>query len=709
VVAVGLVLSAVFVPCAFISGITGQFFRQFALTIAASTVISAFNSLTLSPALTALLLRPRDKETAPPLPRLAFAVLGGWAAWLWLTPHVRGNPWAAAALGAVGGWLVGWPLNRLLGAGFRAFNAGFVRVTGWYTRAVGLALRGSLVALLVYAGLLFLTYDQFRRTPKGFIPAQDMGYLMVNVQLPDSASMERTERVMRKLQQAALKDPGILHATYIAGQSFVLSAAGSNFGSMFINLKDYADRRTPDLSSDAIANRMRVAAAQIPSAMVGVFGPPPVRGVGRAGGFALMVEDRGDVGPHGLQKQAEAVTGRGMQLPGLVGLFTVFRANVPQLHVDPNPRECMAKGVSLKDFAETLQVYEGSLYVNDFNRFGRTWQVIVQAEAENRDQPEDLVRLQVRNRRGAMVPLGSLARVREVNGPLVLTRYNMYPAAAVNGMAAPGMSSGQVMEMMQQLCGEVLPQNMSYEWTDISFLEQKAGNTAMIIFAFAVVMVFLVLAAQYESWSLPLAVILVVPMCLLCAITGVNVARMDINIFTQVGFVVLVGLASKNAILIVEFAKVQHERGAPLTEATLEACKLRLRPIIMTSFAFILGVLPLLVSHGAGMEMRRALGVAVFSGMLGVTLFGVFLTPVFFYAIGRLSGAGPFAVPAVRRAGAAALDVLRLGPVWRAGAAAWRRGATGRKRTIRVQAPTPKDANGDSPHPPAPVARVSDH
>jgi multidrug efflux pump len=667
VVAVGLVLSAVFVPCAFISGITGQFFRQFALTIAASTIISAFNSLTLSPALTALLLRARDKETAPPLPRLAFALVGGWAGSEWLSTALAWDPWLAAALGAVAGWVVGRPINQVLRWAFRLFNAGFARVTGVYTRLVGLALRGCAIVLLLYAGLVALTYSEFRRTPRGFIPQQDMGYLMVNVLLPDSASAERTQKVMQQLTDIALETPGIRHATGISGQSFVLSASGSNFGSMFINLKDYSLRRTPDVSSEAIANTLRQRFGnEVPSAMVAVFGPPPVRGVGRAGGFAIMIEDRGDVGPQGLQKQTEAVIRRGMEQPGLVGLFSVFRANVPQLHIDPDPRECMARGVSLKDFADTLQIYEGSLYVNDFNLFGRTWQVIVQAEPEFRDQPEDLIRLQVRTRRGSLVPLGSLARIREVNGPLVLTRYNMYPAASINGLAAPGMSSGQVIDVMQRVAGEVLPQNMAYEWTDMSFLEQRAGNTAMIIFAFAVVMVFLVLAAQYESWSLPLAVILVVPLCLLCAITGVNIAHMDINIFTQIGFVVLVGLASKNAILIVEFAKQKHEHGVPLSEATLAACRLRLRPIVMTSLAFILGVVPLLIGHGAGAEMRRALGNAVFSGMLGVTLFGIFLTPVFFYVIGRVTGTRLFALPGVRRASAAVLDVLYLGPVWRA-------------------------------------------
>ncbi len=716
VIAVGLVLSAVFVPCAFISGITGQFFRQFALTIAVSTIISAFNSLTLSPALTALLLRPQDKELAPPLPRLAFALIGGWLGWEWLTPWLdrgmerlpvaldvlRGAPpyalvLTAVLVGAVVGDLVGRPLNRLLGRFFRVFNAGFGKATEGYVRLVGSLLRVSVVVLVVYGGLLALTYYKFQRTPKGFIPSQDMGYLMVNVQLPDAASMQRTDQVMRQIEQIVLRTPGIRHVTGISGQSFVLNAAGSNFGSLFINLKNYPERRDPSLSSDAIAQKLRQDFdREIYDASVAVFGPSPVRGVGRAGGFAIMIEDRGDFGPQALQEHIENLVRAGNQQkrqvfagslveqPLLVGMFSVFRANVPQLHIDPNPGACMMRGVSLKDFADTLQVYEGSLYVNDFNRFGRTWQVIVQAEARFRQRPETLPKLMIRNSRGAMVPVGSLADQHEVNGPLVLNRYNMYPAASINGMAGPGFSSGQAIALMQRLAEEELPQAMSYEWTDMSYLELLAGHTAMIIFAFAVVMVFLVLAAQYESWSLPLAVILVVPMCLLSAIIGVNVADMDINIFTQIGFVVLVGLASKNAILIVEFAKVQRHEGLSRREATLAACKLRLRPIVMTSLAFILGVLPLLISRGAGAEMRRTLGTAVFSGMLGVTLFGIILTPIFFSTVDWLGESRLFASPWLRRLSRIMLSILRLEFLWRRGLLQGA-GVGGRGAGIRTQ------------------------
>jgi multidrug efflux pump len=684
VIAVGLVLSAVFVPCAFISGITGHFFRQFALTISVSTVISAFNSLTLSPALAALLLRRHTSKRAPLLPRLVFLIGGGWVGWTYLTGWCMGwliygaqrlpasladflqpaLPWAAAAIVAVAGAAAGWLTARF-------FNAAFVVATRWYTRAVGLTLRLSVVALGVYGVLVGATIWRFRETPKGFIPAQDMGYLMVNVQLPDSASAERTDVVMQQLQDIARQTPGVLHATAIRGQSFVLNAYGSNFGSMFINLDDYYNRRDPALASDVIAARLwKEFAETISDAQVAVFGPPPVRGAGRAGGFAFMIEDRGDLGAQELQKQTENLVRRangigsdGKPTPptGVTGVFSVFRANVPQLRIEPDARECLIKGVRMKDFADTLAIYQGSTYVNDFNLFGRTWQVIVQADFRYRDQVEDLARLKVRNSQGKMVPLGSLASVREVNGPLVLTRYNMYPAASLNGSAAPGMSSFDAIAVMQKLANKEVPRGMAYEWTDMSYLEVKSGDDATKIFGFAVLMVFLVLAFQYENWSLPLAVILVVPMCILGSLTGVAIAGDDINIFTQIGLVVLVGLASKNAILIVEFAKVQRESGVPRRQATLEACKLRLRPIIMTSLAFILGVLPLMISHGAGFEMRRTLGTAVFSGMLGVTLFGVFLTPVFFFTIDNLGETRLFRSPAMQTTSRLLLDIATLG------------------------------------------------
>ncbi len=690
VIAVGLVLSVVFVPCAFISGITGQFFRQFALTIAVSTAISTFNSLTLSPALSAVLLRPRGTTTASPLPWLAFPLCGGFAGWVWLAEWFV--PWARAAwaalppqvaaefgsvqsgfaptFGALAGFAAGAAsgaaLNRLIGFGFRLFNRGFQTATSAYARLIGGLLRVSVLVLLVYGGLLGLTWLGFTRTPQGFIPSQDMGYLLVSVQLPDSASKERTTEIMREATEISRAVPGVKHCSAIVGQSFILNAFGSNFGTMFVNLKNYDQRRDPAQSSDAIANRLRGEfARRLHGATLAVFPPPPVRGVGRAGGFTFIVEDRGDAGPIALQQQTDNLVREGMKTPGIQGLFSVFRANVPQYRVTPDPRQCMVKGVSLKEFADTLQIYQGSLYVNDFNRFGRTWQVIVQADAKFRDRPEYVGRLHARNDRGGMTPLGSLAEIEEVNGPLVLTRYNMYPAATVNGTSSPGVSSGQAIEIMQNLAAAHLPANMAYEWSEMSYLELLAGNTATVIFGFAVVMVFLVLAAQYESWSLPLAVILVVPMCLLSAIVGVNIAHLDINIFTRVGFVVLVGLASKNAILIVEFAKARRESGASRRDATVEACRLRLRPIIMTSLAFIFGVLPLMVSHGAGAEMRHCLGTAVFSGMLGVTLFGVVLTPVFFYSIDALGETRVFARGLAPKIGRVSMKLLTLQPLRR--------------------------------------------
>ena len=757
VIAVALVLSAVFIPCAFITGITGQFFRQFALTISASTIISAFNSLTLSPALTALLLRPVPKQGfgsqggTPPLPRLSFLVAGAILGFFFLAPWLpEGMIWLLSwgmddvetwsgdldlaskilgpVLGAVAGWSVSKLFNWILARIFYWFNWGFKRTTAGYTWAVGHSLAKSSLVLVVYGGMLVLTYGFYQSTPRGFIPGQDMGYLMVAVQLPDGASMDRTDDVMNKMTEITLKVPGVRHATAISGQSFAMNAIGPNFASMFVNLNDYADRRHPRLfpgdtvpmvpSSDVIIQHLnKYYAEQIYDAEVKVFPPPPVRGVGRAGGFAIMIEDRGDLGPEALQKQVEQITRMGIlprmtittkdgksfeggvlknslnlkddKVPkeivlatggndevtipakdiqdfqnheqAVAVLFSVFRANVPQIYIDANRDQTLNRSVNFKDFADTVAVYQGSLYVNDFNLFGRTWQVIVQSDGQFRDDQRHLSRLATRNAKGNLVPLGSLANVRQVNGPLVLTRYNMYPAATINGMAMPNISSKTAIDFMQKLAESELSRDMAYEWTDMSYLELLAGNTAMIIFAFAVVMVFLVLAAQYESWSLPLAVILVVPMCLLSAIAGVKISGKDINIFTQIGFVVLVGLASKNAILIVEYAKRQREAGVPRREATLAACRLRLRPIIMTSFAFILGVAPLMISEGAGFEMRRTLGTAVFSGMLGVTLFGIFLTPAFFYVIDRQSQAPFFGTRIMRGLHAASMYMITLG------------------------------------------------
>jgi multidrug efflux pump len=426
-----------------------------------------------------------------------------------------------------------------------------------------------------------------------------------------------------------------------------------------------------------------------------IFGPPPVRGVGRAGGYMVMIEDRGDLGSQALQGQVENLVELSNQQPELVGSTSVFRANVPQVYLDVDRTALMLKGVQPQDVFQALQVYLGSLYTNDFNLFGRTWQVNVQAEAKYRDQLEDIRRLRVRNASGTMVPIGGVATVREVNGPLVLTRYNMYPSASINGNARPGISSGKAIDVVSALGREELPKSMSFEWTELAYLELQAGNTAMIVFAFSIVMVFLVLAAQFESWSMPLAVILSVPLCILSALIGVNAAGMEINIFTQIGLVVLVGLASKNAILIVEFAKVIRRSGQPIRQATLEACRLRLRPIIMTSMAFILGVLPLLFAHGAGAEMRKSLGMAVFSGMLGVTIFGILLTPVFFYLIDLMSESHVFASPGVRRFGSIALGILTLSYLWRPSRwAEWRPSSPSPEPPSPSPSPPPADGSG---------------
>jgi multidrug efflux pump len=656
------------------------------------------------------------------------------------------------------------PLNWLLSGFFSIFNRGFDFAGRAYTRIVGGLLRVTVLVLIFYVGLLCLTgygyvgfpkgvlsddflakldkgkeYEKFAGLkpfvtfpglPKGFIPSQDMGYLMINVQLPDSASTERTLATLRKMQNIALKTHGIGHTFLISGQSLLLSAFGSNFGSIFVMLDDFHERPQPvterffdwyaqtgiedswrnrfgwppkpaapkpglafktnlerwcrrtfgiknvaSLNSDSIAAALRKKFEdEVPEAMVMVLPPPPVRGVGRAGGFKIMIEDRSSSagsleGLRGLQRatddlvdeanfEIDPASGTRRNRPQFAGMSSVFRANVPQVFVDLNRSSAMTKEVEVQDVFQTLQIYLGSLYVNDFNLFGRTWQVIVQCEQAFRDQVDDIQRLKVRNLHGQMVPLGSLADVREENGPFVLTRYNMYPAAFINGSGSPGTSSRQAIDLMDQIANDALPPSMATEWTEMAYLELLAGNTAMVVFAFAVVMVFLVLAAQYESWSLPLAVILVVPMCLLSAIAGVWIANMDINIFTQIGFVVLVGLASKNAILIVEFAKVHREKGLSVREATLEACRLRLRPIVMTSIAFILGVVPLLLSSGAGAEMRRTLGTAVFSGMLGVTAFGIFLTPVFFYVVETLGETHLFASGPLRKVSDLVLGIL---------------------------------------------------
>ncbi|HWG47333.1 MAG TPA: efflux RND transporter permease subunit [Gemmataceae bacterium] len=662
VVAIGLVLSAVFIPCAFITGIIGQFFRQFALTIAVSTVISAFNSLTLSPALSALLLKRRAKGHFEALPWFAFVPLGAWlghkighhyAAPLLAALNLQApaevldalRVWGPIAAGLLAGLLVGLlelvlglfagqPINFLLGWSFRQFNRAFDFSTTAYTRLVSGLLRVSLLVAVVYGGLLVLTWWGFTQTPTGFIPQQDKGYLLVNVQLPDAASVTRTQDVVRQIEEIALKTDGIKHTVAITGQSILLNANASNFGALYLMLDDFDNRTRANLSSDAIATALQERLAkELPHAIVNIFGAPPVEGLGTAGGFKIIVQDTGDNGLASLQGTADKVVNQGEKNPHLQGVFTSFRADTPWLELIIDRIQAKDRGVSIDDIRTTLESTIGPYYINDFNRFGRTWQVNVQARHTFRQSVDDIKQLKVRNSQNEMVPLADFASVGFASGPVMLMRYNMYPSAAIHADAGPDTSSGQAIAYLQEATEEQLPQTMRTEWTELALLQQQTGDTAMWVFLLAVVLVFLVLAAQYESWSLPLAVILVVPMCLLCAIAGVVMAKMDVNVFTQIGFLVLVGLACKNAILIVEFAKAQRELGMSRKEATLAACQLRLRPIIMTSFAFILGVVPLMLSDGAGAEMRRTLGTAVFAGMLGVTLFGIFLTPVFYYVI----------------------------------------------------------------------------
>jgi hydrophobe/amphiphile efflux-1 (HAE1) family protein len=614
--------------------------------------------LTLSPALAAILLRRKAEgaaydEVLPPAGfPLVGGLLGGLLGYEYLAPSLERayearlalSPWtvpvATAVTAAIAAWIFRRPLNHILARLFRLFNVGFDHSTNVYARSVGGLLRVSVLVLVVYGGLLLLTWWGFTKSPSGFIPAQDKGYLLVNVQLPDAASVERTERVMHRIEELAHKNPGVKNTVAIAGQSILLGANAPNFGAMYVMLDDFHRRAARGLSGEIIAAGLQADFQQeIKDGLVNVLGAPPIDGLGTAGGFKIIVEDRGDNGLKALQAVGETIVDDGSRIPSLAGLFSSFRADTPWIFLDIDRTQAKVQGVSMAEVFATLQDYQGSFYVNDFNRNGRTWQVNVQADARYRKEVDDLKQLKVRNDRAGMVPLATVSSPRWISGPVMIQRYNMYIAAPINGAPAPGVSSGEAIRLMEDSARRQLQQvhAMSCDWTELAKLQLETGNTAMLVFVLAVVLVFLVLAAQYESWSLPLAVILVVPMCLLCSIAGVAVARMDVNIFTQVGFVVLVGLACKNAILIVEYAKAQREGGADSYGATLAACHLRLRPIMMTSFAFILGVVPLVVAVGAGAEMRRTLGTAVFSGMLGVTFFGIFLTPVFYYVIQRAS------------------------------------------------------------------------
>jgi multidrug efflux pump len=661
IIAITLVLSSVFLPSALLGGISGQFYRQFALTIATSMIISAINALTMTPARAVQIFKNRthghgsdagghghdDREA---LPWWGYALLLGWLCgsllWGWFGGKFSGSSatlqWtiyiAMAIPGAVVGGLIAKPANLTLAVFFKWFNRGFDSVTQVYGWMVGRMVRLSVVVLLVYGGLLGLTWAGISRTPVGFIPNQDKGYLLINVQLPDSASLERTTEVMTQIDKIVSKTPGVATTMGVSGQSFVLNAVGSNFGSMFVILDDFKKRGGHDLYSEVIAFKLRRQFFQeILEAQVAVFGAPAVDGLGNSGGFKMMIEDLAGGELSDLQSQADALVAKGNATPGLVGLFNSLRSNAPQLFIDVDRSKCKAMGVSLNDVFNTLQVNLGGYYVNDFNQFGRTWQVNIQADQEFRVQPDDIKALKVRNSHGQMVPLGTLMTIEEVGGPVMITNYNMRTAATINGASLPGVSSGQAIRLMEDLAKSELSQDLTFEWTELTYLQLMEGDAAIFAFISAVLLVFLVLAAQYESWAMPMAVLLVVPMCLLSAVAGLWMWKLDLNIFVQVGFIVLVGLAAKNAILIVDTARRRKSEGMSRYEAAVAAAKDRLRPIIMTSFAFILGVLPLVVSHGAGFEMRRTLGVAVFFGMLGVTFFGIFLTPVFYFVIDWLS------------------------------------------------------------------------
>jgi len=600
VIAIAFGLSAVFVPVAFVSGISGQFYRQFALTIAVATMLSAFNSLTLSPAMCALLLQPKGAEK-------------DWFGKLW---------------------------DRLFGGFFRVFNRIFDRTSHRYGGAVSRLVRRPGVALAAYLALFGGIIIGFRVIPTGFIPAQDKGYLIVAIQLPDGASLERTDAVVRTASEIILGTPGVQFAVAFAGFSGATRANSSNAGAIFVGPKPWEERRNGPTAGQLLATLQQRLSA-IEEATLFVIPPPPVQGLGTSGGFKLLVQDRGGQGLRALQEATDAYVGAARADHHLAGVFTTFRASSPELYADVDRVKAEKLGVPLANVFDTLQVYLGSVYVNDFNRFGRTFQVRAQAEGAYRAEPEDVLRIKTRNVDGGMVPLGSLVRLETHSGSDRIVRYNMFPAAEVQGDAAPGGSQGTAMSTMERLSAQALPPGMQIAWTDLAYQAQLAGNTAIFLFPLCVVFVFLVHSAEYESWTLSLAIILIAPMCLPFALLGIWLRGIDNNLVTQIGFIVLIGLAAKNAVLIVEFARQQQEEGRDRFAAAVEASRLRLRPILMTSFAFILGVLPLARATGPGAEMRQALGTAVFSGMLGVTLFGLFLTPVFYVLLRRRGAAAP--------------------------------------------------------------------
>ena len=595
-IAIALVLCAVFVPSGFITGISGQFYRQFALTIAGATIISLLVSLTLSPALCALLLRPHRQRS----PRF-------WE----------------------------YPLQVV----FRGFNSGYDIIAAGYGWLAGRVVRLSLLMLVVYGAIVVFGLNEFRLTPLGFIPALDRGYLIAVIQLPPGASLARTDEVNRRAAEIARQVPGVAGAVNVVGFSGATFTNAPNSGALFVVLEPFAQRaHDPRKSASAVLRELYSRFASIQEALIFVVPPPPVQGIGNAGGFRMMIEDRAGRGPQALQEVVGTIMSRAAETPGLSQVFSLFETATPELYLDIDRVKAQMLGIAAPDVFAALQIYIGSIYVNDFNLFGRTFRVTAQAAAPYRIDPRDILNIRVRNATGGTVPLGSFTTVRDMSGPYRVPRYNLYPAAELDGAAAPGYSQGQAMQIMERLANELLPDGFNYEWTTLAFQQIRAGNTATFAFVLAVTFVFLVLAAQFESLTLPLAVIMIVPMCLVASIVGVVLRGQDNNILTQVGFVVLIGLAAKNAILIVEFARQLEDQGQDRLAAATQAARLRLRPILMTSLAFIFGVTPLVWAVGAGAELRQALGTAVFFGMIGVTLFGLIFTPVF-YVVTRWSGA----------------------------------------------------------------------
>jgi len=592
IIAISLVLCAVFVPPALVSGFNGAFYRQFALTIAFASILSAFNSLTLSPALCALLLRPHSAK-----PDLVQRTIDSGFGWL-----------------------------------FRPFNRAFIHLSERYQRGVKRVVRFSAVSLLVYVGFVALAGLGFAKAPAGFVPEQDKGYAIIIVQLPPAASIERTEAVVRRIGELVLDDPAVDHAVQFPGLSINGFTRTSNSAIVFVPYKSFDERGSGDVGRAAL-DRLQQKVSVIDDAFIAVLAAPPIRGFGPAGGFKLQIEDRLATGSDNLYALAQQILAKTRESHEVFGAFTNNEINAPQLFADVDRAKAKRLGVNLDDVFQTLQAYLGSYYINDFNQFGRTFRVVAQADERFRSRQQDALLLKTRNSNGEMVPLGTLMTFNDSYGPLTVQRYNGFASVDISGRPAPGVSSGQAIAKLAEITREVLPTGMTFSWTEITYQQVAASGALGFVLPLCVLLVFLVLAAQYESLTLPLAVVLIVPMCLLSAVAGILLMKSEINIFTQIGLFVLVALAAKNAILIVEFARELRKQGRSVIDAALEASRLRLRPIIMTSFAFIFGVLPLVIATGAGAELRNALGIAVFSGMLGVTFFGIFFTPLFYAVI----------------------------------------------------------------------------